>query len=192
MIEGIKQLLSAMTAFGLLIVLGFFIVSLASVIFKKDLWESPPLRELTALLKRHGLVFGLIVALMTVLGSLFYSEIVGWEPCRFCWYQRIAIYPAAVLLTVAVIRKDRAVGIYLKPLLFIGGFIAFYHYLTQQFPFLDSGSCGALGGPLCSGVYTRTYGFITIPLMALTSTFLMWIFVSFAAEWKHRWFIFRK
>ncbi|MEG0381222.1 MAG: disulfide bond formation protein B, partial [Kurthia sp.] len=34
-----------------------------------------------------------VVALMATLGSLYFSEIRGYEPCELCWYQRIIMYP---------------------------------------------------------------------------------------------------
>ena len=49
------------------------------------------------------------VALTTSLGSLYLSEVAEFPPCILCWYQRIAMYPLAVILIVASLRRDRAV-----------------------------------------------------------------------------------
>jgi hypothetical protein len=50
------------------------------------------------------------IALVTTLGSLYYSEVAGYPPCTLCWYQRIAIYPQVVVLGVAALRRDRRCG----------------------------------------------------------------------------------
>jgi hypothetical protein len=53
------------------------------------------------------LAFG--VALVSTLGSLYLSEVARLIPCTLCWYQRIAMYPLALLLGIAAIRGDLAV-----------------------------------------------------------------------------------
>lgn len=34
-----------------------------------------------------------VVACVATLGSLYLSEILGYEPCKLCWFQRILMYP---------------------------------------------------------------------------------------------------
>ena len=46
----------------------------------------------------QGVLVAWIVALVTTAGSLYYSEHLGFVPCELCWYQRIAMYPLAVIL----------------------------------------------------------------------------------------------
>ena len=43
-----------------------------------------------------------IVATVTTLGSLYYSEHAGFVPCELCWYQRIVMYPLVIVLGVAL------------------------------------------------------------------------------------------
>ena len=50
----------------------------------------------------------LAVAAVSVAGSLYFSESAGYVPCRLCWFQRIAMYPIAVVALVALLRRDRA------------------------------------------------------------------------------------
>ena len=38
------------------------------------------------------------VAAVATMGSLYYSEIADFVPCRLCWFQRIGMYPLAVIL----------------------------------------------------------------------------------------------
>ena len=112
-----------------------------------------------------------IVAMTATLGSLYFSESVGYEPCRLCWYQRIAMYPLVPILGVAVIRRDQAVRRYALPLSIIGSLIAGYHYLLEWFPSLDTGTC-KVGIP-CSAVWFREFGFVSIPFLALTAFLLI-------------------
>ncbi|MDH3540137.1 MAG: disulfide bond formation protein B [Acidimicrobiia bacterium] len=113
-----------------------------------------------------GVWIAAAVATTSTVGSLIYSEYFDLIPCRLCWYQRIAMYPLAVILLSAALRRDnggaRRYGVSLAV---IGTTIAAYHYLIQQFPSLESGSC-SLEAP-CSAPYVWIYDFISIPYMAL-------------------------
>jgi disulfide bond formation protein DsbB len=106
-----------------------------------------------------------LVALTATLGSLYFSEVANFEPCTLCWYQRIAMYPLAVILGIAALRKDRRVWIYGVPLAGIGAAIAGYHYLVERFPDLDQGACSATLP--CTFVWFEELGFVTLPFMAL-------------------------
>ena len=48
---------------------------------------------LSEIISAHGLLFAFVVVATATLGSLFYSEIAGFEPCKLCWFQRIFMYP---------------------------------------------------------------------------------------------------
>lgn len=113
-----------------------------------------------------------LVALAATLGSLYLSEIAHLIPCRYCWFQRIAMYPLAVILLMAAYRKDSMAGLYAATIATIGLGIAAYHRFIQAFPDLDSGACSATG-PLCSGYYIKEFGFVTIPYMSLSAFLLI-------------------
>ena len=114
-----------------------------------------------------GLWLAWLAALIATLGSLYYSEVVGFEPCRLCWYQRIAMYPLAVILGIAAVTGDRRVRRYVLPLAVIGGAISTYHYLLQWFPTLETGACST--DVPCTAFYVRQLGFVSIPFMALSA-----------------------
>jgi disulfide bond formation protein DsbB len=105
------------------------------------------------------------LALVATLGSLYLSEVARFVPCTLCWYQRIAMYPLALLLGIAAVRGDLAVRRYAVPLAGIGSVIAAYHVALQRLPGLPSGTC-SLDVP-CSAIYVERFGFVTIPVMAL-------------------------
>lgn len=107
------------------------------------------------------------VALTATVGSLYFSEVAGLEPCTLCWYQRIAMYPLAVILGVAAWRGDWGVRRYAAPLAAIGAVVATYHVALQRLPGLPSTGC-SLTAP-CSAIDLERFGFVTIPLMALVA-----------------------
>ena len=105
-------------------------------------------------------------ALIATVGSLFYSEVMNFIPCDFCWYQRILMYPLVVIYGVYAIKKDVIITIPGLILSGIGIFVASYHYLMQKLPIFEkaASSCGIVP---CNSEYVNYLGFITIPFMAL-------------------------
>lgn len=118
-----------------------------------------------------ALVGGFSVALLAMLGSLYFSEIAHYTPCTLCWYQRIAMYPLVLLLGVAAWRRDPGIRLYAIPLATIGAVIAAYHYLLEWFPSIDTGAC-TVGIP-CTQVWFRQFGFVSLPLLALIAFLLI-------------------
>ena len=77
--------------------------------------------------------WALFLVLLATLGSLVYSEIIGLEPCRYCWYQRIFIYPQVLILGIALYKDELSiVKKYLISLTSFGIIFAGYHYLAQK------------------------------------------------------------
>jgi len=117
-----------------------------------------------------------IVALTATVGSLIYSEVIHFEPCRLCWFQRIAMYPMAVVLLVGAIRREYQVKYYALPLSVAGLAISIYHYLMEVFPSLEGGSCGVVS---CSARLVEIFGFISIPFMAGAGFMVITVLLSF-------------
>lgn len=104
------------------------------------------------------------IALVTTLGSLYYSEIAGYPPCTLCWYQRIAIYPQVIVLGVAALRRDRAVWLTSVPLAAVGVAISVWHVVIERFPSL-AGPCDPANP--CTIKWVEEFGLLTVPTMAL-------------------------
>jgi disulfide bond formation protein DsbB len=128
---------------------------------------SATLLERRADLGRAAVPLGWVVATVSTLGSLYYSEIADFVPCRLCWYQRICMYPLVIVLGVAAIRRDRAVRFYVAPLAAIGAVIAGYHSWIQAYPPDGGTSFCTLDAP-CTERYVWEFGFVSLPLMALS------------------------
>ena len=120
------------------------------------------------------------MAVVCTAGSLYYSEVAGFPPCRLCWYQRIAMYPLALILPIAARRRDVGVRRYAMPLAAVGGLIAVYHMLVERFPSLESGSCDPTNP--CSIIWVEPLGYMTIPTMALSGFALILVLLAYAED----------
>lgn len=108
----------------------------------------------------------LLVAGAATLGSLYFSEFADYVPCRLCWFQRIAMYPIALVALVAVLRRDRDARWYILPMAAAGIAVSTWHYLLEWNPTWEGEACG-LVGPACSVLWFRTFDFVSLALMAL-------------------------
>lgn len=125
-------------------------------------------------IKQFSLYFSWIVSVVATLGSLYFSEVMGFIPCELCWYQRILMYPLALILGIATFNSDFTVKKYVLPLTIIGWFISLFHYLQQKVPgFAEIKPC--TNGVPCNTEYINWFGFITIPFLALIAFTLITI-----------------
>ncbi|HLG27768.1 disulfide oxidoreductase [Paenisporosarcina macmurdoensis] len=118
------------------------------------------------------LLFMWVVSLTATMGSLFFSEIRGYEPCELCWIQRIFMYPLVLILGVAYVQKNARIAVTTAIFSVIGGAISLYHYGLQKVSFLSE-NAPACGRVSCTGEYINIFGFITIPFLALTAFVLI-------------------
>jgi disulfide bond formation protein DsbB len=128
--------------------------------------SSPPAARLVAAVDDAALWLAFLVAATATAGSLYFSEVADFIPCTLCWYQRIAMYPLAVVLLVAAIRRDRSVRWYAGPIAAIGAVISTYHYLVEWFPSLEGSGVCAVSVP-CTVPWFRQFGFVSLSFMAL-------------------------
>ncbi len=75
------------------------------------------------------LLLAWLVAASATLGALFLGEVMGMTPCVLCWYQRIFMFPLAIVLGIAAYLDDRQGAIYALWLSLGGLTIAAYHTL---------------------------------------------------------------
>ena len=120
----------------------------------------------------QSVVFAWIVATVTTLGSIYYSEHAGFVPCELCWYQRIVMYPLVIVLGVAVLRRDRAIWMTALVFVVIGAPLSLYHWLVERVPaFEESSSCSA--STPCSTPWFEKLGFVTLAWMAMSAFLLI-------------------
>lgn len=140
------------------------------------IWISQPIRRFFG---KNALLVSFIISAGSILGSLFYSEIAGFAPCVLCWWQRIFIYPQAVIFLVALLKKDTR-GLLYGFWLSISGILFSIYNTYLQFGGSPLGDCSA-GGVSCSVRYFLEFGYVTIPTMALTA-FALLITLFFASR----------
>lgn len=119
--------------------------------------------------RTNSLKLALLVSSVATLGSLYFSEVVGFEPCKLCWLQRIFMYPLPIILGTAIWNNLKSVFKYVLPLSVIGLAIAAYHYYYQITgnPLIP---CSTVGFSVsCSERFFTYYGYITIPWMSLSA-----------------------
>src|SRR3989338_9201466 len=116
LIATVNQMLALATIVGQIILVALILL----LVLKRS--------ELLNFFAKHVLVFSFIVALAATLGSLFYSEIAGYEPCKLCWFQRIFMYPQTIIFGLAWLKKDYGIVLYGLVLSSMGALIAGYHY----------------------------------------------------------------
>ena len=153
---------------------GTFITWTGALLFSKTILR----KELQA----TTLELATMIAVGATFGSLYFSEIRNFVPCEYCWYQRIVMYPLALILLIATIRRDKNIIPYALSLSLSGLALSAYHYQLQLFP-EQSSSCGFDAS--CTYRWIEVFGFITIPLLALTSfVFISMILIATPRPWK--------
>lgn len=106
------------------------------------------------------------VALVSTVAALFIGEVMGMMPCQLCWYQRILMFPLALILGMAAFASDRRGTIYAMPLALGGVAVSGYHtaliagWVPQWWI-----PCGV--GPSCSDQKLVILGDIQIPWLSL-------------------------
>lgn len=87
------------------------------------------------------LLFSWILSIIATAGSLYFSEILHYVPCTFCWYQRILMYPLVILLGRAFYEQDLKIYRYILPLSILGMAVSGYHYSLQKFQHYSISKC---------------------------------------------------
>lgn len=138
------------------------IAAVASASRRQSLLES-----LDAAIGPHATQLAFGVASVATLGSLYFSEVANFPPCKLCWYQRIAMYPLVPLLGLALLRREAVVAPYVALLATAGGAVSLYHIAVERFPSLGAGACDPANP--CSVIWVNKFGYLTIPTMAFSA-----------------------
>jgi disulfide bond formation protein DsbB len=112
------------------------------------------------------LVFGCwLIASISTLGALFFSEIMELPPCVLCWYQRIFMFPLVLLLPVGLFPFDARVVRYALPLALAGWLVSLFQALLVVGLIPEAIRPCTQGVP-CSEVQIQWLGFVNIPLLS--------------------------
>lgn len=131
-------------------------------------------------LKKYSLYLAWVLSCIGVLASLYFSEVKHLEPCHLCWYQRIFLFPLALILGIATYLGDFKSTHYTLPLAILGFLFALYQVGIQEIPGWNPIElCGK--GPSCSDKIFIGLGPITIPMLSALNFFLISFFLI--ASW---------
>lgn len=165
----IKVLIPLLTLIANILFLLVGTMTLTSTIFKFRCF-------CTKYVKDWVLFLNLIIVFVATIGSLYYSEILQYTPCKLCWYQRIFMYPQVFLYWLAIVLKDKNIVKYSLFLSILGAPIAFYHYALQRSWVLGA-DCSSVGYSIsCSQQFVMNYNYITIPFMSFSAFMLVSLF----------------
>lgn len=112
------------------------------------------------------LVFGCwLVAALSTLGALFFSEVMELPPCVLCWYQRIFMFPLVLVLPIGLFPFDARVVRFTLPLAFAGWLVSVFQVLLVAGWIPESIRPCTQGVP-CSEVQIEWLGFVNIPVLS--------------------------
>ncbi|MCB1890438.1 MAG: disulfide bond formation protein B [Rhodocyclaceae bacterium] len=109
-----------------------------------------------------------LLAAVSTLGALFFGEVMGLPTCSLCWYQRICMFPLALILPFALFPLDRGVIRYALVLAVPGLFIAVYHQLLVMGIIPEAAAPCRQGVP-CSQTVATWFGFVTLPILSIAA-----------------------
>lgn len=172
--QKVINLLAIMTLFTNIVTVVVIVLFLFSKSSKlaESYWK-----KIVSVLQNRGYLIAFLVSLAAVSGSLYFSEVADFQPCKLCWFQRIFMYPLPIILGVAIYKKLKETWNIVFPLALVGAIIAIYHYYFQV---TGNGllPCSTVGFSVsCSERFFTNYGYITIPWMS-ASAFLIVSLVS--------------
>lgn len=117
-------------------------------------------------LRTQGLALAAFVAVSAAAGSLYLSEGGHLVPCRLCWYQRTMMYPLAILLIIAALRRDWSIRPYAITLALVGAGISTWHVLVEWHPGLEGTLSCDPQNPCSALPLPRYLDYLSIPTMA--------------------------
>lgn len=117
------------------------------------------------LIRQNAFYLAWAVSVLGLVISVYVGEFLKIEPCHLCWYQRIALFPLALILGIGVYRDDTKIIPYMLPLTGIGFAVALYQTIGLKIPFLfSSATCGLADE--CANPVFNLFGFLTFPLLS--------------------------
>lgn len=153
------------TTIGFIVLISNIVFGILGIMFIVSIaWRG----KIYAFIHSHIVIVVFWSALVASVGSLIYSNIIGFPPCDLCWWQRIFLYPQVLIAGIAMLKKDKSIIEYILPMSMAGAILALYQSFVQ-WGLLSSSilKCASVGGE-CAKVYVNQFGYITIPFMSFS------------------------
>lgn len=123
-------------------------------------------------LMEYGNYIAWTIALFAMVGSLIFSEVLGYPPCTLCWYQRICLYPLVFIIGTGILRRDPNMPYYALPLAVLGTVVGLYHNLLY-YGIIPKTISPCSAGVSCTTKFINWFGFVDIPLLSLVALIII-------------------
>lgn len=131
--------------------------------------SSPEFASQASLVAKFGLALGFLATAGGLVLSLFYSEVLGFAPCSWCWVMRIFMYSQVVLFALALYKRDRGIADYSIALSVFGMLVGLYqHYLQMGGASFVPCPATLTQATDCANRFLFELGYITFPLMGVS------------------------
>jgi disulfide bond formation protein DsbB len=117
--------------------------------------------------QKYGALTAWMISVIAIGGSLFFSLVMQLPPCDMCWYQRIAMYPLALIIGIGIAKKIDFLS-YALPLAIIGWLLSVYHNLLY-YGIIPEAMAPCKNGVSCTTRLVEYFGFVTIPMMSFAA-----------------------
>ena len=127
------------------------------------------------MIRKYGLYAVWVVAMLATTISFYLTEVQSFFPCHLCWYQKICMYPLAIIVGIAAWRGNLGIVVYLLPQTIIGFILACFQLIVQFFSirgFFPIQFCAP--GPHCK----ETIAFEMEPLYLPLLSVLAFLFIN--------------
>ncbi len=183
--------ISSIHYLNLILGAGAIILQIFSVVALLVLFFGPKKSTLLYFIEKHFLTIGFLISFFAALFSLVYSEIIKFAPCELCWFQRVFLFPQVFIFGVALwnnfrhqISESKNVIKYSIPLLAIGFIISVYQNFIYYFGSGSQGACDSTGVSCFQHLVSEFGGYISIPMLSLTSFFTLLTLILVAHFYK--------
>jgi disulfide bond formation protein DsbB len=151
-----------------LMAVGTVILDVALVVKVLALFHQPSREKILSTGRQYGVLAIFILSALAVAGTLLMQFAGNLAPCVFCWWQRIFMYPIAIISFIAFVKNVKLSDIadYVLALSAIGALFALYQHLLQVLPAGALIPCDPTNDCAVRSVFD--FGFVTIPWMALS------------------------
>ena len=152
-----------------LMAIGIALLDAAVVIVVLGLITKRYRAPIVAFVRRYALLSIFLLSAACVVGSLYIEYGMNLPPCLMCWWQRIFLYPTALISGIAFSKnaKFSEIADYVLGLSILGSLVALYQHLLQMMPTNPLlVPCDATGDCAVRSVFEL--GFVTLPWMTFT------------------------
>lgn len=118
-----------------------------------------------------------LVAVTATASALFIGEVMMMVPCQLCWYQRIFMFPLAIVLGMACFSDDRRGAVYALPLAVGGLLMAAYHTLLVT-GLVPKSWIPCSAGVSCADQKLEIINGIQIPWLSLVAFFIITLLLT--------------